>query len=85
MFCRNCGAEINDKAEFCIDCGCRPFSDNKYCQECGSQTTAKQEICIKCGSTLKFASQKFKQQYNTAITTNKVLYYIVTGLVLAVN
>lgn len=53
MFCRNCGAEIIDKAEFCIGCGCKPLSENKYCQECGVATNEKQEICIKCGVKLK--------------------------------
>ena len=56
MFCRNCGTEINDKAEFCTACGCSPFSDNKYCQECGVATNPKQEMCIKCGVRLKTSS-----------------------------
>ncbi len=52
MYCRNCGKEINDKAEYCTGCGCRPLSNTKYCQECGSETNEKQEICIKCGVRL---------------------------------
>ncbi len=80
MFCRNCGMEINDKAEFCIACGCRPISDNKYCQECGVATNAAQEMCINCGSKLNFTSQTVKPQDKTVITTNKVLYFIFTGL-----
>lgn len=56
MFCRNCGAEINEKAEFCVGCGCKPFSNNKFCQECGVETNEKQEICIKCGVKLKNSS-----------------------------
>ena len=53
MFCRNCGKEINDKAEYCTGCGCSPLSDTTFCQECGAETNAKQEICIKCGVRLR--------------------------------
>lgn len=56
MYCRNCGATLDDKAEFCIKCGVRPLSANAYCQECGTETTAQQEICVKCGRRLKIAT-----------------------------
>ena len=52
MFCRVCGAEINDAAEICVKCGCRPFNGTEYCQTCGAQTTAQQELCVKCGCRL---------------------------------
>lgn len=53
MYCRNCAAEVNEKAEVCVSCGVRPLNENKYCQECGAETTEKQELCTKCGCRLK--------------------------------
>lgn len=60
MYCRNCGAVLNDKAEICIKCGCRPLNGDEYCQECGMRTTQKQEMCVKCGCRLMFSSGKSK-------------------------
>lgn len=56
MYCRVCGAAINDKAEICVKCGCRPLNGDEYCQECGSKTSEKQELCVKCGCRLKSMS-----------------------------
>lgn len=53
MYCRNCGALVNDKAEICVKCGCRPLNGTEYCQECGARTSEKQEVCIKCGCRLR--------------------------------
>src|SRR4051794_18035946 len=58
MYCRNCGAVLNDKAEICVKCGCRPLNGNEYCQECGARTNQKQEMCIKCGCMLKTSAGK---------------------------
>ena len=52
MFCRVCGAEINDAAEICVKCGCRPLNGTEYCQVCGAKTTSQQELCVKCGCRL---------------------------------
>lgn len=53
MYCRNCGKEVNEKAEICINCGVKPLAEKKFCQECGVETNANQELCIKCGVRLK--------------------------------
>ena len=56
MYCRNCGAEIPEKAEICVKCGVKPMNAAKFCWNCGTQTSEAQEICIKCGVSLKKAS-----------------------------
>lgn len=53
MYCRNCGKEINEKAEVCTSCGVPPFAEKKYCQECGVETKENQVVCVKCGVALK--------------------------------
>jgi len=52
-YCRNCGKDVNAKAEICTNCGVRPLNEKKFCQECGVETNSNQEICIKCGVRLK--------------------------------
>ena len=53
MYCRNCGKEVNEKAEVCIHCGVRPLAEKNFCQECGVETKPNQELCIKCGVRLR--------------------------------
>ena len=53
MFCRECGMEINDKAEICVHCGVRPLNSDRFCQACGAETRPGQEVCIICGNRLK--------------------------------
>jgi RNA polymerase subunit RPABC4/transcription elongation factor Spt4 len=53
MYCRNCGNEVNEKAEICVNCGVRPLAGRNFCQECGVETKPNQEVCIKCGVRLK--------------------------------
>lgn len=52
MRCRNCGNEVNEKAEVCVSCGVSPYKGTAYCQECGAETNPKAEICVKCGVRL---------------------------------
>lgn len=57
MYCRNCGKQLDDKAEFCPGCGVKPLKGKKFCNNCGVETNENQEICIKCG--VKFSSSSF--------------------------
>jgi len=53
MYCKNCGAELSDKAAACTKCGLRPLDGNKYCSNCGAQTQENAVICTQCGASLK--------------------------------
>lgn len=52
MYCRTCGAKMNDNATICVKCGCKRFVGNNFCPVCGSRTSAEQKICTKCQSKL---------------------------------
>ena len=73
MYCRVCGALLNEKAEICVKCGCRPLNGNEYCQECGARTTDKQEMCIKCGCRLRTGghSTGLLQSINNMVNDDK--------------
>ncbi len=52
MYCKTCGAKMNDNAVVCVKCGCKRFVGNNFCPVCGSSTSADQKICTKCQSKL---------------------------------
>ncbi len=58
MFCRNCGKELAEKAEFCTSCGVRPLVGNKFCNACGAETRPEAEYCVKCGVRLGIGEGK---------------------------
>lgn len=62
MYCRNCGKEISEVAEFCIHCGARPLKGRKYCQNCGNEVHPEAVICIKCGVKLLTERKKEKEE-----------------------
>ncbi len=57
MYCRNCGKQLVDTAEFCMSCGARPRNGKSYCVVCGAQPRPEAEICVNCGSRLDGAGE----------------------------
>lgn len=55
MFCRTCGNETVENAEFCVNCGKKPNNGNAHCYNCGSNTNPEQVVCVKCGVNLENA------------------------------
>lgn len=53
MYCRECGAQINEKAVVCPHCGVRPLNSDRFCQHCGRPTKPEQEMCVVCGVRLR--------------------------------
>ena len=52
-YCRNCGTQMTDNADFCTKCGVSSGSGNKFCPNCGTETNEEQAVCLKCGVSLK--------------------------------
>ena len=53
MFCRNCGAEINENAVACMSCGFAKGTGEKFCATCGKEVNPGAAVCVNCGSALK--------------------------------
>ena len=49
MYCKTCGAEMNDNQVLCLKCGCAVGSGKDYCANCGSELTDGNFACMKCG------------------------------------
>lgn len=52
MYCKNCGAKLNDNASVCTQCGVLAGRGNKFCANCGAQPDPLASVCVKCGCLL---------------------------------
>lgn len=52
MFCKNCGAAIQNGAFVCTQCGVPVGSGNSFCPNCGQPTNPNAMICTHCGVNL---------------------------------
>ena len=85
IFCRNCGAELNENADFCIRCGSGVGKGDKFCYNCGADTNPEQAVCLKCG--VKLASKSVKKSASggkisgfSRISDGKILGGVCTGI-----
>lgn len=53
MYCKNCGAEINENAVACMSCGFAKGNGEKYCSNCGKEINPGAAICVNCGVPVK--------------------------------
>lgn len=53
MFCKNCGAEMNEGAAVCVSCGTEKGKGNGYCPVCGKETNPDAAVCLNCSSSLE--------------------------------
>lgn len=53
MYCKNCGAEMNENAVACMSCGFAKGSGDKFCANCGQQINSGAAICTNCGASVK--------------------------------
>ncbi|MGN0550230.1 MAG: NINE protein [Acutalibacteraceae bacterium] len=49
MFCRNCGAPLDNMAAVCIKCGVPVGQGNQFCNNCGAPSAPNAAVCTQCG------------------------------------
>ncbi len=52
MYCRNCGAQMNDNQAICLKCGVKKDEGNAYCPNCGKAVAENAAVCLNCGVAL---------------------------------
>ena len=52
MFCKNCGAQLNDNAAFCTTCGAAVGAGTRFCPNCGLEVAPGAAVCVRCGVAL---------------------------------
>lgn len=55
MFCKNCGAPMDDNAAVCIKCGVQKGGGASFCPNCGNATAPGAAVCLNCGVALATA------------------------------
>ena len=53
MFCKNCGAEMNENQAICLRCGVKTGEGSTYCHNCGNQLAPNADVCMGCGVAVK--------------------------------
>lgn len=53
MFCKNCGAHMNDNQAFCSHCGTKSESQKNSCPNCGIEVAQGAAFCTRCGTPIK--------------------------------
>ena len=56
MFCKNCGAPMDNNAVVCVKCGCQKGVGVNFCPNCGQATTPGAAVCIHCGVALGYGA-----------------------------
>ena len=67
MYCKNCGAEINDIQAICLNCGCKVGDGTTYCANCGIVLYENAEFCLDCGVAADFGTKKEEMNSNPVI------------------
>ncbi|MCI8501490.1 MAG: TM2 domain-containing protein [Oscillospiraceae bacterium] len=52
MFCKNCGAQMNENAAFCVTCGAAAGQGTSHCANCGNEVAPGAAVCLKCGAAV---------------------------------
>ena len=60
--CSNCGAPLEDGAQFCTECGTKVTSSQKICPHCGAVTDDDSLFCSECGAQLEVVQQFTPEQ-----------------------
>ena len=58
MYCKNCGAPIEENAAVCLKCGVLAGDGNRFCANCGAEPDPLAVVCVKCGNALKKVAPK---------------------------
>lgn len=82
MYCKNCGASMDDKCAFCPNCGTPTGQNNAtYCPNCGGEVDPNAAFCTACGTPL--GAQQTQTRANPAASWVK-RREIVTAILLSI-
>lgn len=63
MYCRNCGVQLSNTADFCVKCGAAVGNGMNYCPNCGRRANPNADVCIGCGIALH-RYPNYRSEYN---------------------
>ena len=75
MFCKECGAEIEDDVKFCPECGTpisKAVKEKKFCSECGTEMGNLDKFCPECGTSISKSAKEEKPKKDANIKKDNV-------------
>lgn len=84
--CENCGAQIDEKHDFCPECGTK-IPKKKFCQNCGSEIENSLNFCENCGTPINNATNRkiSTKQIAIILLAIAIILIIVTSVALYGN
>jgi len=76
MFCKNCGAEMNENAAACMSCGFANGNGEKFCSNCGSEINAGAAICTNCGAAVKNVAVNANGEQKSKLTAVLLAFFL---------
>ena len=81
MFCKNCGAHMEDSYNVCQNCGTRKGLGVAFCDKCGAVRQAGMAFCQNCGAKMEdtpvasqastpYSQQTTAQQFQSNASVN---------------
>lgn len=67
MFCKNCGAQLNDNQAICLNCGVKVGEGATFCANCGNAMNPGADVCMNCGVAAKKAAGNLNGQDKTVM------------------
>lgn len=67
MYCKNCGAPMDDSYNVCQECGTQKGVGNAFCPNCGTIHNMNTAFCENCGYHFEEAQQQMTQQNNPSV------------------
>lgn len=71
MYCKTCGAKMNENQVICLSCGCAKGIGRRYCANCGNELAENAFACLGCGCAADFGAAIYSNPSNYA--TNSAL------------
>lgn len=84
MFCKNCGAQINDDQAFCPNCGTQTGNKKHFCPGCGNEVDEGATFCSNCGKALGDSAPKVNVPIVNANELGITPRSIVTAILLSI-
>lgn len=78
MYCKNCGAKLDDIAVVCVKCGAPKGQGFKYCMECGSEVSPLKDVCDNCGCSIVYNALNNASSKSDPLSTVSLILGIVS-------
>lgn len=79
MYCKSCGAEMNENQEICLSCGVKKGSGNSFCANCGKEISPNADVCLNCGVKVSNANVNSDDLAGKDKTTAGILALLLGG------